>query len=109
LIDKELVLKAAAPKLPINNLCEAVPAHKNTTVLGFLSDTDASGKSHQVYLSPVQKTWTSPLELISLRTLLTSSQSMRHLKLSRKQRLGLTAAMAWAVLHLGESPWLADT
>ncbi|PKY04299.1 hypothetical protein P168DRAFT_155748 [Aspergillus campestris IBT 28561] len=97
-----------SPKRPINSLCGAFLEAHETTVLGFLLDTDASGKSSQVHLSSAQRTLSSPLQLISLRSLLTT-QSMRQLKLSRKQRLGLAAAMAWAVLYLGESPWLAET
>ncbi|KAK2766115.1 hypothetical protein FQN54_007630 [Arachnomyces sp. PD_36] len=30
----------------------------------------------------------------------------RHLGLTRKQRFGIAAALAWAVLHLCDSPWL---
>ncbi|KAL3465441.1 hypothetical protein BJX64DRAFT_285383 [Aspergillus heterothallicus] len=107
--DKLPVTGSSTPSIPISSLCKAVLDNHQAAVLGFLSDIDPSGKASQVFLSPAGSPWAAPMELTSLRSLLTSTPSMRQLRLSRKQRLGLAAAMAWAVLYLGESPWLADT
>ncbi|KAL3477455.1 hypothetical protein BJX99DRAFT_269858 [Aspergillus californicus] len=102
-------LNIATPTAPISSICKVIAENPGSAVLGFLSDTDASGKSRRVCLSSVQQTCNSPLELISLRTVLTSRRSTSQLKISRKQRLGIAAAMAWAVLHLGDTPWLIET
>jgi hypothetical protein len=45
--------------------------------------------------------------LISLDDLPTGKQNPMH-SLSAKQRYGIAAAIAWSVLHLGETPWLGE-
>jgi hypothetical protein len=45
--------------------------------------------------------------LTSLGDLPAGKQNPIHL-LSAKQRYGIAAAMAWSVLHLGETPWLGE-
>lgn len=94
---------------PIRNLCKTIQReHQVSTLEGFLPDPNGS-QERLVHLSCTQTAHDSSLKLISLRPLLASGQGLHHLKLTRKQRFGIAAAMAWAVLHLSDSPWLTQT
>lgn len=61
----------------------------------------------------VQVAWLNtlkhPTSTFTLESILLQQSDRRlphHMALSRKQRFGIAAALAWAVLHLCESPWI---
>lgn len=90
-------------------LCEAIQkAYLGTFAPRFLHDPDSSQK-RRVIITNHPKITSSPAKSLPLKTFLPPQPLPSHLELSRKQRFGTAAAMAWAVLHLGGSPWLSNT
>ncbi|KAF7505309.1 hypothetical protein GJ744_001012 [Endocarpon pusillum] len=93
----------------IHCLCGVIQkAHLGTFAPGFLHDPDPS-RTRRVIITNHPKRISSSAKSLPLKTFLSSQPLPSHLALSRKQRFGIAAAMAWAVLHLGGSPWLSDT
>ncbi|OCL12217.1 hypothetical protein AOQ84DRAFT_386279 [Glonium stellatum] len=98
----------------ISCLCAHVRKElKASVTLGYLPDPDPQ-QGRKFYLSHVPKANPKIVKAMPLRSLLLTQQPNSphhlppHLALSAKQRYGLAASLAWAVLHLSCTPWLDD-
>ncbi|ORY12686.1 hypothetical protein BCR34DRAFT_287246 [Clohesyomyces aquaticus] len=87
-------------------LCGVLRASPNPLhSLGYLPLPNADQGEHMhLFGAPGSKR--KPQRTVSLQSLLSRVTTTRRLALSRKQRLGIAAALAWAVLHLADSAWL---
>ncbi|KAI0490376.1 hypothetical protein F4859DRAFT_520195 [Xylaria cf. heliscus] len=101
------------------NLCDAVCTESALhTLAGYFKDPDRDPdkNSHQRFVldahqpDPLTITAAHQLRsLISSSDVATNNTTQNPLRsLSAKQRYGIAAAIAWSVLHLGETPWLGD-
>ena len=98
----------------ISCLCVGVRKDFTASVdLGYLPDPDQE-QGRKFHLSCASKTDPSIVTIMPLKSLflvqpVPPHQPPPHLALSAKQRYGLAAALAWAILHFSCTPWLDDT
>ena len=89
-------------------LCQSIQNISSGSVcLGFLLDPGLQ-QTRRVNVASAPKTFSAPVKALPLKSLLPPQNFLPHLELSRKQRFGIAAAMAWAVLYLCGSPWLSE-
>lgn len=100
---------AATPTITqIPCLCRSIQNVSSESVcLGFLLDPGPH-QTRRVNITSAPKTLSAPVKTLPLKSLLPPQKFLPHLELSRKQRFGIAAAMAWAVLYLCGSPWLSE-
>ncbi|KAF2798221.1 hypothetical protein K505DRAFT_268188 [Melanomma pulvis-pyrius CBS 109.77] len=97
----------------INSLCVEVCTERNPwTLTGFLKDPDED-QDRRFSLGHSQTDLPKIIKAVPLKSLLSSheqstQQRNPYLSLSAKQRYGIAASIAWAVLHLGGSLWFGD-
>ncbi|KAI9811044.1 MAG: hypothetical protein M1832_001074 [Thelocarpon impressellum] len=92
----------------ISCLCYALrTASKASRDLGVLPDPEdpQERQAKIIFVSPPPP---FSVQSTSLKALLNSQQAPGCIQLSRKDRFGIAAAMAWMVLHLSGSPWLDE-
>lgn len=108
-----MALKAPAvspePAGLVTDICAAIcSGHVSSKKRGHIKDP-SHGRHFSIWDSQEQHSVT---EKIPIKSLLSRSRGSPHLRrwpmLSAKQRYGLAVAIAWSVLHMGDSPWLKD-
>ncbi|KAI0098655.1 hypothetical protein GGR51DRAFT_537941 [Nemania sp. FL0031] len=101
----------------VTNLCNALCTDKTPhSLTGYFKDPTKDPNQDEYrrfFLDPEQPDPFKIIEAFQLKSLISLSYStagklnpMRSL--SRKQRYGIAAAIAWSVLHLGDTPWLGE-
>lgn len=80
-------------------------AQSSPPSLGYLSLPHSDPEQH-VHIAEVTDAKKTPQRSVSLQTLLSRTSAIKKHALSRKQRFGIAAALAWAILHLCDSAWL---
>jgi hypothetical protein len=78
----------------------AIPNSDPSKRVRILADGDAQANTSTI---------TRLIQLDAALSQVMDPVTSRQLGLHRKQRFGIAAGLAWAVLHLCESPWLATT
>ncbi|KAH8166658.1 hypothetical protein CIB48_g1539 [Xylaria polymorpha] len=101
----------------VANLCHTICAENVPhNMAGYFKDPDKDPDENdcrRFALSPNQPDLFKITETFQLRSLLSSGDlptgGQNPIRsLSAKQRYGIAAAIAWSVLHLGETPWLGE-
>ena len=97
----------------MTSLCAALCTESSRwPLIRFLKDPDDDKNRHYSFHHyPVDSA--NIIKAIPLKSLLSSRSQQgekrnRFLSLSAKQRFGIAATIAWAVLHLSCSPWLTE-
>ncbi|KAL6859527.1 hypothetical protein J3F83DRAFT_749274 [Trichoderma novae-zelandiae] len=98
---------------PIINLCNILSSPSHTEeVFGSLKDPAPSSPHEGIFsLSHLSRNHDTIIRDISLEKIIaTESQRVAPAiqPLSAKRRYGIAASLAWAVLYLADSPWLAQ-
>ncbi|KAJ8127031.1 hypothetical protein O1611_g6608 [Lasiodiplodia mahajangana] len=96
-----------------NTLCAETIPHSLT---GYFKDPDKDPNQddhRRFFLDPDQPDLFKITEAFQLKSLISLGDSPAGkrnpmLSLSAKQRYGIAAAIAWSVLHLGETPWFGE-
>lgn len=105
------------PKTEVINLCDAVFTENTPHSLARYfkdPDKDPDKNDHQRFsLEPNQPDPFKVTETFQLKSLISSGDLPTGKQnpirfLSAKQRYGIAAAIAWSLLHLGETPWLGE-
>jgi hypothetical protein len=97
----------------ISCLCTEIrKTSKVSAAMGYLPDPDR--QERKFCLSHTSITHANIVKSMQLKSLLTQQpdpafQLPPHVVLSAKQRYGLAAAIAWAILHFSCTPWLSDS
>lgn len=98
---------------PITNLCEKLESAPTGEVFGTIKDLDDPSSPHErtFSLNHLSRNHDRVIRDVSLEKILaTESQRVAPAiqPLSAKRRYGIAASLAWAVLYLADSPWLAQ-
>ncbi|UKZ97048.1 uncharacterized protein TrAFT101_011818 [Trichoderma asperellum] len=98
---------------PITNLCEKLESAAAGEGFGSIKDLDDPSSPHErtFSLSHLSRNHDTVIRDVSLEKILaTESQRVAPAiqPLSAKRRYGIAASLAWAVLYLADSPWLAQ-
>lgn len=104
---------STAPSRPITNLCEKLETVPTGEVFGTIKDLDDPSLPHEriFSLNHLSRNHDRVIRDVSLEKILaTESQRVAPAiqPLSAKRRYGIAASLAWAVLYLADSPWLAQ-
>ncbi|KAL7919566.1 hypothetical protein ACQKWADRAFT_300824 [Trichoderma austrokoningii] len=98
---------------PITNLCEKLEAAPTGEVFGSIKDLDDPTSPHErtFSLNHLSRNHDTVIRDVSLEKIIaTETQRVAPAiqPLSAKRRYGIAASLAWAVLYLADSPWLAQ-
>lgn len=98
---------------PTTNLCEKLESAPTGEVFGSIKDLDDPSSPHErtFSLSHLSRNHDRVIRDVSLEKIIaTESQRVAPAiqPLSAKRRYGIAASLAWAVLYLADSPWLAQ-
>ncbi|RFU79388.1 hypothetical protein TARUN_2843 [Trichoderma arundinaceum] len=103
--------QAPANPLPLTNLCNKLESTSRGEVFGSLKDPSPPSPHGQIFsLSDLSRNHDTVVRDVSLEKILaTETQRVAPAiqPLSAKRRYGIAASLAWAVLYLADSPWLA--
>ncbi|KAM0260169.1 hypothetical protein ACHAQJ_002935 [Trichoderma viride] len=97
---------------PITDLCDRFESTPRGELFGSIKDPDPSSLQERIFsLSHLSRNHDEIIRDVSLEKILaTESQRVAPAiqPLSAKRRYGIAASLAWAVLYLADSPWLAQ-
>ncbi|KAL7947000.1 hypothetical protein V8C42DRAFT_319385 [Trichoderma barbatum] len=107
-----IIPEIASPNPPsITHLCNAFDSTPRDEIFGSLKDPNPPASHNAIFsLSHISRNHDRIIKDISLEKIIaTESQRVAPAiqPLSAKRRYGIAASLAWAVLYLSNSPWLA--
>lgn len=98
---------------PITNLCEKLETAPTGEIFGHIKDLDDPASPHErtFSLNHLSRNHDTVIRDVSLEKIIateTQRTAPAIQPLSAKRRYGIAASLAWAVLYLANSPWLAQ-
>ncbi|KAF1952833.1 hypothetical protein CC80DRAFT_596261 [Byssothecium circinans] len=105
----------ASPSTPINLCAILQTSNDYQSLLKSIPVPDSDPCKQLRIISMDRKNSSSPantkrtVKLHALLSRVVDQTTNRKLVLNRKQRFGIASALAWAVLHLCDSPWLEES